>query len=121
MLQYGKRIRQARKWAGLTQAQLAEVCRVHKNTISDIERGRNVPGLLLGCTVARALKVNVLWTVGMTPNHRQGIQFETDQEYVNLAAYQAMGPDEKAQLIEFMTDFHQTRKIVTRRLRESSS
>lgn len=121
MLQYGKRIRQARKWAGLTQAKLAESCKVHKNTISDIERGRNVPGLLLGCTIAQALGVNIRWTVGMTPNHRPGVQFDTDQEYVNLEAYRAMNPAEKAQLVEFMSDFHQARKITTRRLREESS
>lgn len=105
------RQRQARKWARMTQARLADIVTVHPNTISDIERGHNFPGLTLGIKIAKALRVHIWWYVGMIDNPRQGIQIETDEEWQNWQDYLAMAPEEKRELIRFMTDLHRARKI----------
>ncbi len=50
------RVEQARKNAGLTQAQLAEQSGVTRQTIIAIEKGNYTPSVLLALRLAKALK-----------------------------------------------------------------
>lgn len=50
----GAAVRRARREAGLTQAQLAELAETSERTVRDIERGTGSPGLAV---VARAAAV----------------------------------------------------------------
>lgn len=95
----------------MTQAELADAIKVHPNTVSDIERGNNFPSLKVGLDIARALNISIRWLIGESDNHRKRIQVESDEEYRNWMAYQAMSPEEKRELIQFMTDLHKARGI----------
>lgn len=104
-------MRKARKWAKLTQGELAKKAKVHPNTISDIERGLNIPGLKVGLDIAEALGVHIKWLTGQLENHRQGVQVDSDEEMANWLAYKAMSPEEKRELVDFMTDLHRAKDI----------
>jgi transcriptional regulator with XRE-family HTH domain len=54
---FGRSVRSLRKQRGLSQEDLAEVCGLSRNYISDIERGVRNPGLLVMVALAKALKV----------------------------------------------------------------
>jgi transcriptional regulator with XRE-family HTH domain len=54
---FGRSVRSLRKRRGLSQEDLAEVCGLSRNYISDIERGVRNPGLLALVALARALRV----------------------------------------------------------------
>jgi ribosome-binding protein aMBF1 (putative translation factor) len=56
---FGRSIRRVRKQRGLTQEDLAEVAKMSRNYISDIERGVRNPGLLVMVALAKALKVSL--------------------------------------------------------------
>lgn len=114
MQNFGKRLKQARRSKRLTQVQLAERVKVHKNTISSIERGLLYPGLLLGLSLSECLNVNIRWLVGHAENPRRAVQLESDQEVENHLAYRKMSPAERKQFADFMTDFLHTRAIAER-------
>jgi transcriptional regulator with XRE-family HTH domain len=60
----GRRIREARKMAGLSQDQLAKFLKLHRPAISEIEAGhRRVSAEELGL-LAELLDVNVAWLLG---------------------------------------------------------
>ena len=52
----GKRIKELRKNAGLTQEQVAEQIEMEQNTISVIESGRNFPTLMTLEKIAKVLE-----------------------------------------------------------------
>lgn len=108
MLTFSKRLRHARRSRKMTQQALAAAVNVHKNTISDLERGRNFPGLIIALKISEVLDVNIRWMVGHTDNQRRGVQLETDAEERNYRAYMQMSKDERAQFVEFMNDFLKT-------------
>ena len=60
----GERIAKLRKWANLTQKQLAEMVGVSGGMIAQIERGTKTVSLQLGKRIARALKVDLLEIIG---------------------------------------------------------
>ena len=60
----GERIAKFRKWANLTQRQLAEMVGVSGGMIAQIERGTKTVSLQLGKMIARALKVDILEIIG---------------------------------------------------------
>lgn len=60
----GERIAKLRKWANLTQKQLAEMVGVSGGMIAQIERGTKTVSLQLGKMIARALKVDILEIIG---------------------------------------------------------
>lgn len=111
MVEFAKRLRLARRWAKLTQQQLADLVKVHKNTISDLERGRNYPGFQLGCAIGAVLRVNIRWLAGQVDDPVQGIQLPSALERQNFADYSKMSRAEQLQFAEFMADFLRTRKI----------
>ena len=55
----GKRIKELRKNAGLTQEQVAEQIEMEQNTISVIESGRNFPTLMTLEKIAKVLNVEL--------------------------------------------------------------
>lgn len=55
-----RNLRVIREIKGLTQQQLADRLKIERENISDFERGRNPPGLLLIERLAAALRVNPL-------------------------------------------------------------
>lgn len=105
MLEFGKRVKIARKMRKMTQRELAEKVKTHPNTISALERVQFYPGLVLGLRLADALDVHLHWLCGMLENHRRGIQLETDQEEANYRRYMKMSPEERQQFADYMQEF----------------
>ena len=58
-LSLGKRIRYLRKQKGYSQEDLALECEINKNYLSDLERGRRNPSLLILDKVAKGLGVTL--------------------------------------------------------------
>ncbi|HEX7153415.1 MAG TPA: helix-turn-helix transcriptional regulator [Thermoanaerobaculia bacterium] len=56
----GRKIRERRLEKGLTQERLAELCEMHHNHISSVERGLTNPTFLALLRMARALDTSVL-------------------------------------------------------------
>lgn len=54
---FGKKLRELRQRRGLTQEGLAEKAHLHRNYVSDVERGRRNISLLNILELARALNV----------------------------------------------------------------
>ena len=54
---FGKTVRELRKARGLTQEDLAEMAHLHRNYVSDVERGTRNISLLNILQLARALGV----------------------------------------------------------------
>jgi transcriptional regulator with XRE-family HTH domain len=52
----GHRIRQRREERGLTQAELADKCKLHRTFIGSVERGERNVSILNLRTIARALR-----------------------------------------------------------------
>jgi DNA-binding XRE family transcriptional regulator len=64
--QFGRNLAEAREWAGLTQAQLAQEVSLHQVNLSILERGLRCPRLDLIVRLAGALGVHVrdlLWEI----------------------------------------------------------
>lgn len=53
----GDRIRERRTELGLTQAELAERCELHRTFIGSVERGERNVSILNLVTIARALRI----------------------------------------------------------------
>jgi transcriptional regulator with XRE-family HTH domain len=60
----GKRIREARKMAGLSQGQLAGLLRLHRPAVSEIEAGNRRVSAVELRQIAELLDVSVSWIVG---------------------------------------------------------
>lgn len=105
MLEFGRRVRQARVMRKMTQKVLAERVKTHSNTISALERTQFYPGLVLGIRIADALNVHLWWLCGYIENHRRGVQLETDLEEENYRLYMKMNPDERRQFADYMREF----------------
>jgi transcriptional regulator with XRE-family HTH domain len=58
-LKLGKRIRRLREARGLTQAQLASLLLKSVETISNMERGKTMPGILTAAKLANSLGVEL--------------------------------------------------------------
>jgi transcriptional regulator with XRE-family HTH domain len=54
---FGKRVRELRERAGLSQEALGAVCGLHRNYVGGIERGERNVGLLNIVVLARGLRV----------------------------------------------------------------
>ena len=59
LTQLGMRIRYLRKQKGMSQLSLAVEAEINKNYISDLERGRRNPSLLVLEKISRALDVSL--------------------------------------------------------------
>ena len=59
LIQLGMRIRYIRKQKGMSQLDLALEAEVNKNYISDLERGRRNPSILVLEKIAKALDVSL--------------------------------------------------------------
>jgi transcriptional regulator with XRE-family HTH domain len=55
----GRKIREVRLRRGLTQERLAELCEMHHNHISSVERGITNPTFVALLRIARALDVSI--------------------------------------------------------------
>jgi transcriptional regulator with XRE-family HTH domain len=58
-IKLGKRIRRLREGRGLTQAQLASLLLKSVETVSNMERGKTLPGILTAAKLANALGVEL--------------------------------------------------------------
>ena len=86
----GRRVRELRREARLTQAQLAEQADLAPHSVSRIERGQQAPSLEALERMAKALQVEVADLFAREPRARWGESA--------LAALLAGGPDEPAEL-----------------------
>ena len=59
VIQFGKKLREARLKKDLSQGDVAKILGVHRSYISGLERGRRNPSLLTVHKVAKALGVSV--------------------------------------------------------------
>ena len=59
LISLGKRIRYLRKQRGLSQEDLALECEINRNYLSDLERGRRNPSLLILDKIANGLNVTL--------------------------------------------------------------
>lgn len=57
--EFGNYIRDARKWRGLTQAELAEQLEIHQTYYSLIERGEREVDLVLAIKICQELKLDM--------------------------------------------------------------
>jgi len=65
----GKRIREARKMAGLSQQQLATLLKLHRPTVSEIEAGNRRVAAEELSRLADILDVSVAWLLGESPEN----------------------------------------------------
>lgn len=59
LISLGKRIHYLRKQRGLSQEDLALECDINRNYLSDLERGRRNPSLLILDRIARGLNITL--------------------------------------------------------------
>lgn len=59
VIQFGKKLREARLKKNLSQGDVAKILGVHRTYISGLERGRRNPSLLTVQKIAKALHVHV--------------------------------------------------------------
>lgn len=64
---FARRLREARKAAGLTQDELAQRIGVKRSTYGQFEQGRNEPNVSILPKLSRELNRSVEWLLGMTP------------------------------------------------------
>ena len=72
----GKIVRTHRKWAGLTQIELAKIAGVGKTVIHDIEKGKETIRFQTLGKVCRVLNVTLTWE---SPFREKFDQLELDQ------------------------------------------
>jgi len=95
--QFSKRLKQQRIRQGLSQRQLAKLCRLSQSAISNYENGTRQVGLEI-FTLARVLKVSPMWLAEgrgprmTTPGPNQA---EPNQSYLpTLWPFQTIAPEE---------------------------
>lgn len=113
MLEFGRRVRAARKLHGITQEQLAEAVECHVATIGRLERGEDLPGLLLGCKIARALSTNLYYLVGLVDGPTPGTQLSPRELKLHLR-YRSLSDRERAEWLAMAEAFDHTRRISTK-------
>lgn len=84
---FGKRLKEARKHAGLTQAQLAKKVGIGQSTIAELERSGN--GSSYVSTMAVTMRVSPLWLEKGTGEmldgiHQQPIDLENNPDYPSI-------------------------------------
>lgn len=62
---FGERLKQARTDRGMTQAALAELAGLPRETVGRLERKRNTAYLYTAIVLARALNVSLDWLCGL--------------------------------------------------------
>ena len=96
----GKRVREARKEAGLTQKQLADKVGVSQAALSELENGDSY-GTTRLAAMASVLNVSALWLETGRGQKRQdgmGLSQQPDEQYVDLPI---PSPPHKASLEDF--------------------
>lgn len=103
MLGVGKRIKKARKAAGLTQAALAKLINVSRSYIGDIETDRHASSLSTLQLIADALHVDIAEFVSEKSTVAEtGI---TNDEVHLLMAYRSLNDDDKRLAQEMIQRF----------------
>lgn len=93
----GKRIKELRKNAGLTQEQVAERIEMEQNTISVIESGRNFPTLITLEKIAKVLNVKLSDFF----DYEYLDDIESVRNYIQ-SKYQRLNDSELRQLFKYM-------------------
>ncbi len=92
------RLREARKLAGLSQAQVAELMKLHRPTVSEIEAGRRgVPSEELSA-LASLYGVSTAWLLGETQDDKQSLS-----ALVAARELEKMKPEDLDRLIEIIS------------------
>ena len=76
------RLRTAREMAGLSQAQVAKILRLHRPSVSEMEAGRRKVSVGELTELAEIYSVDMKWLAGLTPdatNYNERIQFAARQ------------------------------------------
>lgn len=63
---FGKRLRTARKKAGLTQVQISQELNIIQKSFSQYETGRTAPSMSTLVALAKKLNVSVDWLLGLS-------------------------------------------------------
>lgn len=94
------RIREARKMAGLSQAQVAKLLGVHRPSVTEIESGNRRVSAEELARMAELFDVSVAWLVGEAPE-----TVESDDPRVQLAARELgrLRPDDLDRLLKLLT------------------
>jgi transcriptional regulator with XRE-family HTH domain len=80
-LQIGKRVREARKMAGLSQGQVAQMLGLHRPSVSEIEAGNRKVSAEELARMAEIFDVSLAWLHGSAPD-----TIAADDPRVQLAA-----------------------------------
>jgi transcriptional regulator with XRE-family HTH domain len=78
--QLGKRITYLRKQKGMSQLDLSVESEINKNYISDLERGRRNPSLMILSRIAGALKIDMATLL-------QGIQDYSMEDIISTVVF----------------------------------
>ena len=101
-MNYGKRLKQARKAKGLTQGELSEISGVKQGTISKIERGdQDSSGF--DAVLANALDVDAFW-LSTGGGSMRDLPASRGDEKILLAMYRVMSKGQQ----QALTDIAQT-------------
>lgn len=93
------RIREARKFAGLSQAQVANILGIHRPSVTEIEAGNRRVSAEELARMAELFDVSVAWLVGKAPE-----SIESDDPRVELAARELnrLKPDDLDRLLKLL-------------------
>lgn len=105
----GKRVKAARKSAGLTQEQLAAKIEKSVETISNLERGHTAPSLDTLCLVAEALDFQIDWFLREFKNASDGSSENILIEEID-AFIQNMNELELRQVVEIVRILRSNRR-----------
>ncbi len=93
------RVREARKMAGLSQAQVARLLGIHRPSVSEIEAGNRRISADELTRMADLFDVSIVWLVGETPE-----TIETNDPRIQLAARELgkLKPEDLERLLKLL-------------------
>lgn len=103
----GDKIKLARKEAGYTQKQLAELCKVATGTIQQYELGKRQPGLNQLEKIADALGKNIIELIGVEGVVEQSRNIRNNLDIKNLDIYDAQTDKNKSKQTVLLNHYNQ--------------
>ena len=102
-MELGKKIKQARKERGLTQAQLAEACGVATITIRQYESDSRMPNLAMLSQIAQVLDVPVSkWLPAVVEKDQEGREVIEGRDAVFYGEYKKLDDRDKEAVQDFV-------------------
>ncbi|MCJ2110209.1 helix-turn-helix domain-containing protein [Methylobacterium sp. E-025] len=97
----GKRVKTAREHAGLSQERLAEIVGKTKDTISNIERGRNMPTLETMQKICDGINVPIVYLFDDFSTDRVKIELKAKLDY----AFRQLNEDDARAVVAMIEAF----------------